>query len=99
MKKTVFLILSGIAIFISGCTSSNYGLLKIASTSNALVNTSTPAMSKNDARGICLTISPRASVDIDVECILDYVQGNAIFDPAFQRQDHLAPWISYRVSF
>ncbi|BBO66083.1 hypothetical protein DSCA_00130 [Desulfosarcina alkanivorans] len=100
MKKTVFLMLSGMAIFISGCTGSGSGLYSVTGTRSALINTNTPVPLKNDdIRGVCLSISPRSSLNIDVECILDYVQGEAAFDPTDQQEDLLNPWVRWRYAF
>lgn len=99
MKNTVFLILSTMAILFCGCsTGSSYGLL--GTTGNAMINSNThPPFEIADGRGVCLPISTKSSVNIDVECILDYVQSDAIFDPADGRIDLLDPWIRLNYSF
>lgn len=99
MKNTVFLILSTMAILFCGCsTGSSYGLL--GTTGNAMINSNThPPFEIADGRGVCLPISTKSSVNIDVECILDYVQSDATFDPADGRIDLLDPWIRLNYSF
>ncbi|MBC2709873.1 MAG: hypothetical protein HGJ94_02325 [Desulfosarcina sp.] len=88
------------AILLSGCTGSSYGLFRTTGTGNALVNTDTPTPLKGDNdRGVCLSISPRSSLDIDVDCILDYVQGESTFGPENKRRDFLNPWICWNFSF
>ena len=91
MKKTVFLILTVIAILFSGCTGSNYGLFRIAP---ALINSNThPPLKGNHTRGISLSISTRSSLDIDVKGILESVQRESTPDATDDRHDPLNPWI------
>jgi len=99
MKNTVFLILSTMAILFCGCsTGSGYGLL--GTTGNAMINSNThPSLEVADGRGVCLPISAKYSVNIDVECILEYAQSDATFDPADERIDLLSPWIRLNYSF
>jgi hypothetical protein len=100
MKKTVFLIFSGMAILLSGCTGSSYGLLNTAGTGLTMINTNSPSpLAGNDGRGVCLSISPRSSLNIDIECILNYVQGDASFDSADEQEDILNPWVRWHYSF
>ncbi len=100
MKKTAFLLLSGMAIFLSDCTSSSYELFNVAGTENAVVNPGTPGQLKSsDNRGVNLSISPRSSLNIDVECILDYVQGESAVDPIIERHTFLDPWIRWQIEY
>jgi hypothetical protein len=99
MKNTVFLILSAMAILFCGCsTGPNHGLLGTAG--NAMINANPlPPLEAVDGRGVCLPISAQSSVNIDVECILDYVQSGTGFDPADERIDLLNPWIRLNYAF
>ena len=91
MQKTVFLILTVIAFFFSGCTGSSYGLFRIAP---ALINSNThPRLKGNPTRGVSLSISPRSSLDIDVKCIFEAVQGESTPDATDDRHDPLNPWV------
>ncbi|MCB2146965.1 MAG: hypothetical protein KQI81_10855 [Deltaproteobacteria bacterium] len=101
MKKTVFLVLSAMAILFCGCTTgSGYGLFKTAGPGYALINTNTlPPLNADDGHGVCLSISANSSLNINVECILEYVQGESAFDPANERSDHLNPWFRLNYSF
>ena len=101
MKKAIFLMLSGMMILFCGCTAgSSYGLLNGAGPGYALTNSNThPPRKVADDRGICLPISAVSSLNIDVESILEYVQGDSTFDPADERSDLLTPWISLNYSF
>ena len=93
--------LSAMTILFCGCTAgSGYGLLKAAGPGYALINSNThPPLKAADDRGVCLPISAKSSLNIDVECILEYVQGDSAFDPADERSDLLTPWISLNYSF
>lgn len=88
------------AILLSGCTGPGYGLFRTAGTRHALISTNPPAPLKaGDDRGVCLSVSPRSSLTIDVECILDYVQGESVSDPEYKRSDLLSPWLRWHFSF
>ena len=101
MKKTVFLMLSAMAILFCGCsTGSSNGLLRNASPGDALINThSHPALEETYEHGVCMPISANSSLNIDVECILEYVQGDAAFGAADERSDFLNPWVRLNYSF
>ncbi|MGA6926703.1 MAG: hypothetical protein WBY88_13525 [Desulfosarcina sp.] len=51
--------------------------------------------------GVRLTLSPRSSLTIDVEGILDYVKGDFFVDPSDvqSRIDVLNPWVNWNISF
>ena len=87
------------AILFCGCsTGANHGLL--GTTGNAMINSNTqPPLEAADGRGVCLPISTKSSVNIDVECILDYVQSDAPTDPIDGRVDLLNPWVRLNYSF
>jgi hypothetical protein len=100
MKKTFFLIASGMVIWFSGCTGANYDLYRPVSAAHKLVNTRTPTpINRNEDRGVCLALSPRSSLDIDVECILDYVEGDTNLDSLGKMENLLNPWIRWHLSF
>jgi hypothetical protein len=103
MKKTVFLMLSAIAIIFCGCTTgSGYGLLRNAGPGHAMIHTNTiPPLTVANDRGICLSISTKSSLNIDVECILEYVQGDSAFNSAneYQQGEQLNPWVRLNYSF
>ncbi|MDX2512307.1 MAG: hypothetical protein QNK25_09695 [Desulfobacterales bacterium] len=100
MKKTVFLILSAMAILFSGCTGPSYDLFKTAGTGNALLNTNPPAPLKGDEnRGVCLPISTQSSLTIDVECIFEYVQRESTFGSENERPVYTKPWIGLNLVF
>lgn len=100
MKKTVLLVLSAMAIVFCGCTGAGYGLLRSGGNGHALINTHTRPLEKSqDARGVCLSISAKSSLNIDVACILAYVQGDATADTEEARSDLLNPWIRLNYSF
>lgn len=100
MKKIVFLILSVMVILFSGCAGSSHGLFRTAGTGKALINTNTPAPLKIDEhRGVCLPISTRSSLGINVECIFDYAQGESTLGPKDEQRDVMNPWINWIFSF
>jgi hypothetical protein len=99
MKKAVFLMLSAMAILFCGCTAGS-GYAPGYAPGYALINSNThPPLKAADGSGVCLPISAKSSLKIDVECILEYVQGDSTFDPADERTDPLTPWISLNYSF
>ena len=101
MKKTVFLMVSAMAILCCGCsTGSGYGLLRTAPRSNALINTNTlPTLKESHDRGVCMPISANSSLNIDVECILEYVQGDHSLNAVAEQSDLLNPWVRLNYSF
>ncbi len=102
MKKTAFLIISAVAILLSGCAGSSYDLSRVASIGNAMINTNTshPPESNDDRGGVCLSLSSRLSLSIDIDGILDYVQGESTFTLENERLSHMSsPWISWNLSY
>ena len=101
MKNTVFLILSAMAILFCGCsTGSGYGWLRTEPPGKALINTHTPpSKEETHERGICVPISTNSSLNVDVECILEYVQGEASVDASEAQGDFPNPWIRLIYSF
>ena len=101
MKKTVFLMLSAMAIIGCGCsTGSGQGAFNTARRENALIHTSPhPTQEVADEGGVCMSISDHSSLSIDVECILEYVQGDANVDPAYEQRNFLNPWVRLNFSF
>ena len=99
MKKRVFLILSALAILFCGCsTGTGYGLLK--ANSYSMINSNThPPLGAADCQGVCLPISAKSSVNIDVEGILEYVQKDTVLDQAEAQIDFLNPWIRLNYAF
>ncbi|WP_372682325.1 hypothetical protein [Desulfosarcina sp.] len=101
MKKTVFLMLSAMAILFCGCsTGSSYGLLGTADPDLGLINTPTrPTIEVTYQRGVCMPISANSSLNVDVECIIEYVQRDGSFDAFEAQNDSLHPWIHLNYSF
>lgn len=100
MKKTVFLIIPVMAILLSGCTTSNHVFFKSTGYRHALINSNTRTPLYGDSgHGLYLPISHRSSVNIDVEGILDYMQGEPTFGIENERNDFLNPWIRLNVSY
>ena len=104
MKKLVFLMTPAAVLLLSGCLGSGTPFLKMNGgdygSSYALTDSKTPeALHRNDGSGVRLSLSPRSSVNIDVECILDYVQGGPYFTPEFETDENLNPWIRFNYSY
>ena len=79
---------------------SGYGLLRTAGPGNALINTNShPTLKETHKSGVCMPISANSSLNVDVECILEYVQGDASFDAANEQRDLLNPWVRLNYSF
>lgn len=100
MKKTIFLIALGMVVLLSGCTGANYSGYRSGALTGGLISTRAPApISGKENRGVCLALSPRSSVNIDVECILEYVEGDANLDSLGRQQNLQNPWIRWHFSF
>jgi hypothetical protein len=100
MKKTVFLALLVIATLLCACTTSGLNVCRTGGMISALTSPSPPTPLKDDPdRGVDVTISKRASLNIDVEGILDYVQGTPSLVTDFQPDDNMYPWIRWNWSF
>ena len=100
MKKTIFLIVSGMVVWLSGCTGASYDGYRSGAATGGLINTRTPTpISGKEDRGVCLALSPRSSLNIDVECILEYVEGDANLDSLGKQQSVQNPWIRWHFSF
>lgn len=93
--------LSAMAILFCGCaTGPGYGLFRTAAHGNAWINTNTqPPLRIADDDGVCLSLSAKSSLNINIECILEYVRRDATFDQADEQNDRLNPWISFNYSF
>jgi hypothetical protein len=89
------------AILFGGCSmGSSYRLPGTDGPGNALINTHTPPMNgETDERGICMPLSANSSLNVDVECILEYVRGEASFDDSEAQSDVPNPWIRLIYSF
>ena len=100
MKKTLFLMVVAMVISITGCAGSGCSFFRTAGAANALVNPPFPSPLKSTSdRGIHLSISHRASLNIDVEGILDYVQGDPTVENPSLRDDFMNPWIRWSIAF
>lgn len=93
--------LSAMTIILNGCSiGSGNGILRTAPPGNALINTNThPSSEVEHERGVCMPISAHSSLNIDVECILEYVHGESSFDTADEQNNFLNPWIRLNYSF
>jgi hypothetical protein len=100
MRKKVFLIVSAMAILFSGCTASRVTFYSATGHGLYLINPNSPTpLDIDENRGIRLPMSTRSSLSIDVECILDYVQGESTFGPQDERNDFMNPWVRLNLSF
>ena len=104
MKKLVFLMTPAAVLLLSGCLGSGTPFLKMNGGNDgsgyALTDSKMPeALSRNHGRGVRLCLSNRSAVNIDVECILDYVQGDPVLTPEFETDENLNPWIRFDYSY
>lgn len=100
MKKSVFLIFSAVTILFYGCGGANPLAFRTIRNGHALINASKPAsLDLDEDPGVCLPMTTRSSLSIDVECILDYIQGASTFGPEDRRDDLMNPWIRLNLSF
>jgi len=104
MKKLVFLMTPAAALLLSGCLGSGTPFLimngGIDGSSYAFTDSRRhEALYRNEGRGVRLSLSPRSAVNIDVECILDYVQGDPVFTTEFETDENLYPWIRFDYAY
>lgn len=100
MNKKVFLMLPAMMILFSGCALFNASRFNTIDNRPALIDTDLPASQNGHVdRGLRLPLSSRSAVNIDVECILDYVQGGSAFDIEIDANDWLIPWIRFDISY
>lgn len=84
----------------SGCNGIQHGFFPSVSTDSSLVGSTKPSPTSSDGSALCLPISTRTSLSIDVECILDYVQGTEVLDNSFTPlPDPVNPWFRYQITF
>jgi hypothetical protein len=100
MKKKVFLIVSTMAILFSGCTGSSDHLHRAFGEGHHPISATIliPLNERTD-RGICLPISTRSSLNIDVECILTHVRNEPASDQEARQDDWSHPWVRLNFSF
>lgn len=100
MKKTVFLILAAMAILSSGCTGHSYRQSTTDNMGSWLINSNHPIPLNSDLNcGINLPISSQSTLSIDVECIIDYAQGESTFGPQDEQRYAMNPWVLYQIDF
>ena len=103
MKKLVFLMTPLLALLLAGCLASKTPLSTMHGSrhnSYALTDSRTPEnVLGKEARGVRLSLSARSSVKIDVECILDYVQGGPDFTPEYETDNQLIPWLRFDYAY
>lgn len=99
MEKHFFLIVSAMVISLSGCAGSS-SCLPGSPGSDTIINTPLPHVPiSDDDRGIYLPISNRLSLNVDIECILDFIQDEFEFGPQNYWNDDQYPWIRWRIDF
>ena len=99
-KKAFFLMVPAMAIWFSGCSGVIGSWHPTSVTSCALISSNRPApLNSYGGSGLHLTLSPRSSVNIDVEGILDYMQGDSSLAPEYEIQNLMDPWIRLEFSY
>jgi hypothetical protein len=100
MKKTVFLILAAMAILFSGCTGHSYRQSTSDDLGSWMINSTPPIPLNSDLNyGINLPISSQSTLSIDVECIIDYAQGESTIGPQDEQGYAMNPWVLYQITF
>ena len=100
MKKTILLLFTAMTVLTSACSGTGHGVRENTGYGTSRVIASPPAsLDRGAHRGVAFSISDRSSVNIDVEGILDYMQGVSILTTDLAIDYHLDPWISWNVSF
>ncbi|WP_319526154.1 hypothetical protein [uncultured Desulfosarcina sp.] len=103
MKKTAFLMIPILALLLSGCIGSTGSLYMGGGWGYAQFSGNAPMpQNREDAPGLRLSISPCSAIHIDVEGILDYVQGDSMLSPEERTCDTMAPlspWIRLDFSY
>jgi hypothetical protein len=100
MKKSFFLMVPAMVILISSCSGPTGNWKQTGGISSALTNPNTPtSLDSHAGSGLHLTLSSRSSVNIDVEGILDYMQGDSYLAPEYEIQNLMNPWIRLDVDY
>jgi hypothetical protein len=99
-KKGLLLSLLLMVMFLSACSGSACYVSKTNYADTKLIMPAPPASLEGGThRGIYLTISKRSSLSIDVECIVDYVQGESTLTGEDASIDHVNPWVYWNWYF
>lgn len=103
MKNLNFLILTAtvLVMFLTGCNATTSHLYRVSDNGLGLVETTRPIpIEKSVERGISLALGNRSHLNIDVECILEYVQGESetIENQPILQENHY-PWIRFSLNF
>lgn len=104
MKTSMFMILPAVmlAVAVAGCnaTATRYHYRPMAHGPNLVETTLPMPIQTNGDRGVSLPLGNRLSLNIDVECILDYVQGESeTIKNQPLLQEHLNPWLRFSMNF
>lgn len=100
MNKAFFLMVPAMVILISGCSGPTGNWQQTRGIRCALTNPNTPtSLNSHGGNGLHLTLSNRSSVNIDVEGILDYMQGDSYLAPEYEIQNLMNPWIRLDVAY
>ena len=100
MKKTILLLFTAMTMLTCACSGTGQGVREITGYGASRAIASPPAsLDGNAHRGVAFSVSDRSSVKIDVEGILDYMQGASVLTTDLIADYHLDPWISWNVSF
>ena len=93
-KKMAVGMVPALLFFLSACAGPTHHACQTNWPTPHAVNPTLPAPANpNSDRGVYLKISKRASLNIDVECIIDYVQGNLPMTPDAASVNTSSPWI------
>ncbi|BBO88204.1 hypothetical protein DSCOOX_13840 [Desulfosarcina ovata subsp. ovata] len=90
-----------VALLMAGCSGATHDLYRSAAGNvHAVVQSESPIpMNRNNDRGVRLPLSSRSSMNIDVECIIDYVQGESELTPQEEWQQTSTPWVRFNFTF
>ena len=93
-KKMAFSMVPALFFFLSACAGPTNHAYQINWPEPHVVSPTLPAPANpSTGRGVYLRISKQASLNINVECIIDYVQGNLPMAADAASLNTSSPWI------
>jgi hypothetical protein len=99
MKLQFILTLLFLTAFLTGCGGTGYPTYPTIEAKHKLISASEPGGEGSAELGLRLPLSRSSSLGVDVNGIVDYLQGTATVDSLAEQQALQDPWICFSASF
>jgi len=101
-KKNLWIVAAAVlAIVLTGCNATMSRTYRFSPAGSSMVETNSPIpMDRQVERGVTLSLGRKTYMNIDIECILEYMQGES--DPIENQpiiQNDRYPWIRFSMDF